>query len=189
MFRPASGAGLLAPEVADVDGNVEERSGTVSVFNGPAPDIVSFPNAEAESVAVGPWLHQRIEEGVQPHEIGVFVRSSAELDRARAAAAAAGLAFNVLDEHAQGMPGQVSICTTHRAKGLEFRAVAVMACDDEIIPLQQRLESVADDADLEEVYNTERHLLYVACTRARDHLWVSGAEPISEFIDDLIGRK
>lgn len=29
---------------------------------------------------------------------------------------------------------------------------------------------VADDSDLEEVYNTERHLLYVACTRARDHL-------------------
>ena len=53
----------------------------------------------------------------------------------------------------------------HLAKGLEFRAVAVMACDDEIIPLQARIETVADDADLEEVYNTERHLLYVACTR------------------------
>lgn len=55
------------------------------------------------------------------------------------------------------------------AKGLEFHAVAVMACDDEIIPSQERLESVADDADLEEVYNAERHLLYVVCTRARDH--------------------
>lgn len=69
----------------------------------------------------------------------------------------------------------------------EFRAVAVMACDDEVIPLQSRLESVADDADLEEVYNTERHLLYVACTRARDRLLVSGVEPVSEFLDDLQG--
>lgn len=39
--------------------------------------------------------------------------------------------------------------------------------------------------DLDEVYNTERHLLYVACTRARDHLLVTGAEPASEFLDDL----
>ena len=73
----------------------------------------------------------------------------------------------------------------HLAKGLEFRAVAVIACDDEIIPLQQRIESAADDSDLEEVYNTERHLLYVACTRARDRLLIAAVEPASEFLDDL----
>ena len=81
--------------------------------------------------------------------------------------------------------GKMSISTMHLAKGLEFRAVAVMACDDEIIPLQERMESVADDADLEEVYDTERHLLYVACTRARDHLLVTSVDPASEFLDDL----
>ena len=54
-----------------------------------------------------------------------------------------------------------------------------------ITPLQARIESVADDADLEEVYNTERHLLYVACTRARDHLLVTSVDPPSEFLDDL----
>lgn len=74
----------------------------------------------------------------------------------------------------------------HLAKGLEYRAVAVMACDDEVIPLQKRIEAVADDTDLEEVYNTERHLLYVACTRARDHLILTGVEPASEFLDDLM---
>ena len=52
--------------------------------------------------------------------------------------------------------------TTRLVKGVEFRAVAVMACDDDVIPLQERVESVADAADLEEVYNTERHLLYIA---------------------------
>ena len=81
--------------------------------------------------------------------------------------------------------GQVSICTMHLAKGLEFRAVAVMACDDEIVPLQARIETVGDDADLQEVYDTERHLLYVACTRARDHLIVTSVDPKSEFLDDL----
>ena len=84
--------------------------------------------------------------------------------------------------------GHLSICTMHLAKGLEFRAVAVMACDDEVIPLQERIESVGDDADLQEVYDTERHLLYVACTRARDHLLVSGVNPASEFLDDITDR-
>jgi superfamily I DNA/RNA helicase len=88
-------------------------------------------------------------------------------------------------EHIETTNGHVSIGTMHLAKGLEFRAVAVMACDDEVIPLQERIEKVADDADLEEVYNTERHLLYVACTRARDHLLVTGVNPASEFLDDL----
>ena len=60
-----------------------------------------------------------------------------------------------------------------------------MACDDEIIPLQKRIAAVTDDADLKEVYNTERHLLYVACTRARDHLLVTSIAPASEFLDDL----
>ena len=75
----------------------------------------------------------------------------------------------------------------HLAKGLEFRAVAVMACDDEVIPLQERIENVVDEADLEDVYNTERHLLYVACTRARDHLLVTGVDTASEFLEDLKG--
>ena len=71
-------------------------------------------------------------------------------------------------------------------RGLEFRAVAVMACDDEVIPLQERIEQVADDADLEDVYNTERHLLYVSVTRPRDTLLVTGVKPASEFLDDLL---
>ncbi len=60
-----------------------------------------------------------------------------------------------------------------------------MACDDEILPLQSRIEKIVDDGDLEDVYNTERNLLYVACTRARDHLLVAGVDPASEFLDDL----
>ena len=73
----------------------------------------------------------------------------------------------------------------HLAKGLEFKTAAVMACDDIVIPLLQRIETVVEAADLEEVYNTERHLLYVACTRARDQLLVTGVKPGSEFLEDM----
>jgi mRNA-degrading endonuclease RelE of RelBE toxin-antitoxin system len=176
---------LLGPTVSDVDGNTDERKGTVSMFNGPAPKIVVLDNAAEEIKAVGQWLAARTGEGFVPHEMGVFVRSAAELDRARAAVESAGLPFRVLDDHVETTSGRVSMSTMHLAKGLEFRAVVVMACDDEVIPLQERIETVADDADLEEVYNTERHLLYVACTRARDRLLVTSGGPASEFLDDL----
>jgi len=178
---------LLGPQVADVDGNVENRRGTVSVFNGPSPDIRVFDTNEEEIDAVGAWLTERSNDGVAPHEMCIFVRSNAEMDRAQGAAQGSGLASKVLDKRVQTTTGKISISTMHLAKGLEFRAVAVMACDDEVIPLQQRIETVADDADLEEVYNTERHLLYVACTRARDNLLVTSVDPASEFLDDLRG--
>jgi mRNA-degrading endonuclease RelE of RelBE toxin-antitoxin system len=176
---------LLAPEIADVDGNIEERRITVSVFNGPDPDIRVLDTVEEETDAVAIWLRDHIDQRVVPHEIGIFVRSAGQLDRARRAAEKSGIPFKMLDAYMETTTGQISISTMHQAKGLEFRAVAVMACDDEIIPLQERMESVSDDADLEEVYDTERHLLYVACTRARDHLLVTSVAPASEFIDDL----
>ena len=50
---------------------------------------------------------------------------------------------------------------------------------------RSRIEAITDESDLNEVYTTERHLLYVACTRARDSLLISGVEPASEFLDDL----
>ena len=176
---------LLGPVVTDVDGNNEIRSDTVSVFNGPPPTICSLKSPSEEIKTVGNWIKEQAKAGVVPHEFGVFVRSEAELDRAKDAAKEAGLPFKVLDENVETVSGYLSICTMHLAKGLEFRAVVVMACDDEIVPLQERIEAVGDDADLQEVYDTERHLLYVACTRARDHLLVTGVNPVSEFLDDI----
>ncbi len=177
---------LLEPEVADVDGLVEDRRGTVSIFNGPAPVVRVFDDVESETRGVAEWLRSLSEtEGVLPHEIGVFVRSSEELGRATAAVETADLRFKVLDDHVETTFGHVSVGTMHLAKGLEFRAVAVIACDDDVIPSQARINEIGDEADLKEVYETERHLLYVACTRARDFLLVSAAGYESEFLGDM----
>ena len=176
---------LLGPQTSDMDGNTDNRSDTISVFNGTPPMIRVVKDESEEIAVVAAWLAEQSKAGILPQEFGVFVRSDAQLSRARAAVAAANLPFKVLDEHVETSSGHVSIITMHLAKGLEFRAVVVMACDDEVIPLQERIETVGDDADLQEVYDTERHLLYVACTRARDHLLVTGVEPASEFLDDL----
>ena len=176
---------LLDPEQTDADANTENRAGTVSLFNGAPPAIRVLDDEAAEIDAVAKWARGLLEDGLAPEELGVFVRSEAEIERAVRAAAAAGLQTARLDEKMRTSKGAVSVGTMHLAKGLEFRAVAVMACDDEVIPSQKRIETIAESADLADVYATERHLLYVACTRARDHLLISGVTPGSEFLDDL----
>ncbi len=176
---------LLSGAVRDVDGEESDRRGTVSVFNGPEP-MVEIADDEAHEIErVSAFITAQVKAGVAPEEIGLFVRTAALLKRARAAAKAAGYDTVELDADTAPAPSRIAVVTMHWAKGLEFRAVAVMACDDEVIPLQERIETIADQADLDEVYETERHLLYVACTRARDALLVTGVDPASEFVDDL----
>jgi len=83
-----------------------------------------------------------------------------------------------------------TIVVMHLAKGLEFQAVVVMACDDEVISSQERIENIADHADLKDVYNTERHVFYVACTCTRYYLLVTNVNSSSEFLDGLeVGGK
>jgi len=177
---------LLDPKIIDVDGNAEDRSGTISVFNGARPIVDVFGSTSEESQRVSNWLRELIDAGVKLQEIGIFVRSGDEISRAKNIVDLAGLESRVLDDKAAVVSGCVTISTMHLAKGLEFRYVAVVACDDEVIPSQARIEEITDQADLEEVYNTERHLLYVACTRARDGLIVTGVDPESEFLHDLV---
>jgi superfamily I DNA/RNA helicase len=72
---------LLGPAVTDVDGNTEDRSDTISVFNGPPPDIRVLTSEQAETAAVGAWVGEHASAGLLPHEFGVFVRSEAQLER------------------------------------------------------------------------------------------------------------
>ena len=164
---------LLPAVLRDVDGTEDERRGIVSVFEGPDPDVRLLSTVAEEQAAVGAVVQTWLDSGIEPHEIGLFVRTAELVDRARGAIA--GLA-----DQDQMTTAQMSL-----AKGLEFRAVVVMACDEGVLPLDERVGDAADEAELDDVYETERRLLYVACTRAREHLIVTGISPGSEYINDL----
>ncbi|MEH2472035.1 hypothetical protein V1281_006778 [Nitrobacteraceae bacterium AZCC 2161] len=167
---------LLPTVLRDRDGIEDERRGIISVFDGPPPEVKSFPTivAEAEAVreAVATWLG----DGIAAHEIGLFVRTPQLVVRARAA-------IEGLADAAEMVTAQMSL-----AKGLEFRAVVVMACDEGVLPLDERVADAADEAELDDIYETERRLLYVACTRAREHLLLTGVTPASEYLGDLEAR-
>ena len=177
---------LLPSSLTDVDGNEESRRGTVSIFNGDKPVVVKAVDVEEEKSIISHWITRQLTDGVEPHEIGIFVRSGNELDRATSAVEEAGASSSILDANTFTKNGYVSISTMHYAKGLEFKAVAVIALDEDILPLQERIDCITDEGDLEDVYETERSLLYVACTRARDNLLLTCVEPGSEFIDDFV---
>jgi superfamily I DNA/RNA helicase len=87
--------------------------------------------------------------------------------------------------HKEGPAGAVRVGIMQLAKGLEFKAVAVIGCDEDELPLHSRIEAAADEVELDDVFATERQLFYVACTRARDRLLISGVRPGSEFMLDL----
>jgi len=177
---------LLDERTDDADGETQERRGTISVFDGPEPTVEVHGTEAQERAAVAKWLGAQAEKGVPPQEMAIFVRSGAELDRAAAAAAEAGIPARVLGSGAStASEDRLVIATMHLAKGLEFRSVAVMACDEDVIPSSERLGQAADMVNLQEIHETERHLLYVAITRARDALAVSGVKPGSEFLADL----
>lgn len=176
---------LLPGAVQDMDGREEARKGTVSVFDGPRPQVLKLADEAAEREAILDFLAAARADGIAPDEIGLFVRDRPQLDRARAIAQAAGLVPVEPGDALSASGDSLTVGTMHLAKGLEFKAVAVLACDDGVLPLQERIDTVSDEAELEEVYETERHLLYVASTRARDRLLITGVRPGSEFLDDL----
>ena len=168
---------LLPPVLRDVDGIEDERRGVVSVFDGPPPRVAIFDDAAGEANAVAAEVKQWFAAGIEPSEIGVFVRTPELVARAHAALA--------------GVPNadRVVVAPMHLAKGLEFRAVAVLACDEGILPLDERVADAADEAELDDIYETERRLLYVAATRAREHLLLTGLRPGSEYLADFVGAK
>lgn len=171
-------ADLLLPTVLrDLDGIEDERRGIVSVFDGPPPELVVATSETAERDAVNAAVAGWLAEGIVPAEIGVFVRHVGLLTRARAAIA--------------GLPNceEMTVAPMELAKGLEFRSVVVMACDEGVLPLDERAADAADEAELDDIYETERRLLYVACTRAREHLFVTGVAPGSEYLSDLSGHR
>ncbi|MDM7955356.1 UvrD-helicase domain-containing protein [Blastomonas sp.] len=170
-------ADLLLPSVLrDVDGNEDERRGTISVFEGPEPIVRRYATTEDEIAGIREFVASALQDGIALSEVGLFVRTSAQVGRAKR-----GL---------EGITGNdaITVNIMHLAKGLEFRAVAVLACDEGILPLDERVADAADDAELDDIYETERRLLYVACTRARDRLMVSGVKPASEYLNDLKGQ-
>jgi superfamily I DNA/RNA helicase len=73
----------------------------------------------------------------------------------------------------------------HSFKGLEFRCVAVVGVNDGALPFPKAVTPVeADRLQHDTDLMSERCLLFVACTRARDSLHVSWTGQPSSFLTE-----
>jgi len=168
---------LMADRMEDADEVVQERRGTISLLSGPKPVFKQFESIDDEIDGVANWLDKlHDEQKVKSNAVAIFYRSEKEAERAKAAVAKSKFA-------ASKVPPKM--CAMFDAKGLEYQAVVVMACDSDVIPSPDRLAEADIIAGLQEIYDTERNLLYVACTRARDYLLVSSAGIPSELLLDM----
>jgi len=85
---------------------------------GPPPTIEILKTENEEVECVSKWIGDRAKEGVVPHEFAVFVRSVAQLPRARAAVEKSGIPFKILDESVAVTSNYASISTIEHRNGI-----------------------------------------------------------------------
>ena len=162
---------------------MKERRSTVSLLNGPVPEVQGFSNDGKEADGVARWLKSMLVAGYRPRDIAIFARNDGVLrDRAEPALLKAGLTSHQLSDDQPPSTTDASPGTMHRANGLELKVVVVMGCDADLMPLKYAQKDVVDDADRELLVEQERHLVYVAATRARERLLISYSGKPSRLI-------
>ena len=167
--------------VTGLDGEVDSLIGYRSPVHGPRPQQrLTVSRAEEFSLLterIGSWLS----DGIEPHAIGVAARSAALVREAREALRLAGI--ETVSLNGRGDTKAVRAGTMHAMKGLEFQAVAVIGVEQGLVPEPAAVTPPTEDAATHALdLQRERCVLFVACTRARDHLYVSGTGQPSIFL-------
>jgi hypothetical protein len=165
-------------------GETGARDGTVSILAGPRPDQRACSDVHEESGTVLTWVQGILADGFSPRDVALFARTDAALGPARDALAAAGLPWAELRDEEEVDPDKLALGTMHRAKGLEFRAVAVVGCGENYLPLPAALLDICDEQERAEAVKRERRLYYVACTRARERLLITWSGRRSPLVHD-----
>jgi superfamily I DNA/RNA helicase len=173
---------LLGTEpVTGLDGEVDSLLGYQSPMHGPRPQQKVAASRDQEfsllTERIGSWLAA----GIEPHAIGVAARSASLIREAREALKAARIPSVSLN--GRGSSKSVRAGTMHAMKGLEFQAVAVIGVEQGLVPDPAAVTPELEDrAAHTQDLQRERCVLFVACTRARDHLYVSATADPSDFL-------
>ncbi|WP_329092231.1 UvrD-helicase domain-containing protein [Streptosporangium sp. NBC_01469] len=174
---------LLGPD--PVDSLIDEPdtlAGYHSTLHGRRPVVKEFNDRAAELDALCDQVRSWVGSGVELHAIGVATRTVQLANAVGDALRAAGIESIPLAA-TEVSPQSVRVGTMHRMKGLEFRCVAVVGVDDGVVPAPFAVTPKDEDAATHrQDLQRERCLLFVACTRARDALYVSHSGGASAFL-------
>jgi AAA domain/UvrD-like helicase C-terminal domain len=179
---------LLGNEpVTGLDGEVDSLLGYRSPMHGLAPQVKMAANRTEELALLTERICSWLADGIELNAIGVTARSAALVREARTALEAAGIATVSLN--GRGSTKAVLAGTMHAMKGLEFQAVAAIGVEQGLVPASAAVTPQTEDAAAHaQDLQRERCVLFVACTRARDHLYVSGTAEPSPFLQSAPSR-
>jgi AAA domain/UvrD-like helicase C-terminal domain len=163
---------LDGERVDDLDEGEDDARGERSLRVGATPERIACASADAEAKAIQTRVRAWIETGIEPADICVVAHDKATVaQRVRPILEQAGLAVEVLSKEPEsGDRTRVRAATMHRVKGLEFRCVLIASAQECRAP---KGAEYADETARLARESQERHLLYVAATRARDELVVT----------------
>lgn len=165
----------------------QDHAGYHSFLHGPPPTVAGFETAAEMATGLAQRVTGWISEGAEPSGIGVAAPTRGTFSVIERALRDAGVRCFRLGKDLKIGEG-VALGTMHRMKGLEYRCMAVAGVGADQIPAPLTLAAVAGDAaEVQLELRRERCLLYVACTRAREELWVGFAGEPSPFIADATG--
>ncbi|QUX28182.1 AAA family ATPase [Nocardiopsis akebiae] len=168
-----------------MDDNADTLAGYRSLLRGPAPVVRGCEDRAEELTALGDWVRVWLEAGVAPAEIAVAGRNQWVVRGIAKELEARGVPTAQLED--SGAAEAVRVGTMHRLKGQEFRCVALIGVSDHLLPPKAAIEAAdGDQVALEHAFQQERTLLFVACTRARDALYVSHVGRASRLIDSTL---
>ena len=166
---------LKGISVDDLDEGKDSLDGYVSLARGMPPQLNGYGTDSEELAALAQWIDELPSDKIADNEIGILCHTNKQLQLVEDCFSTRGistlkLSTDKADE--RGKPG-VRLCTMHRAKGLEFKAVAIPFMSNNQFPPKWLLDKAIDEADKEDMEGQLKSLLHVAATRAIGHLRVS----------------
>ena len=170
--------------VDDLDAGMDTLEGYISIHRGLEPQLYGYPSEEQELKALVQWAEELPKDKIKDSEIGVLAYTNEQVEKLEQHFSALNLPCHVLTSGIaddQAVAG-VRLCTMHRAKGLEFKAVAITFLSNSEFPPKRTLDKAVDGADLEDMETQMKSLLHVAATRAKGILRVSWSGQCSRFI-------
>jgi superfamily I DNA/RNA helicase len=182
-IRNWSTALLEGVSVDDLDEGADDNKGYRSLRAGQQPEVRRYPSRKQELAAVVEQVRAWLQARIPGHAIVVVASRDLRVKEYLEGLEAANIeAVQVKTDADIGRPDAVRVATMHRVKGLEFRCVLIASVEQGEMPLKLSPAKIPDEGARLDHVETQRRLLYVAATRARDELVITGAGKPSEFV-------
>ncbi len=179
-------ADILSEQKLNLEDDQNEDRKSFSIFPGPEPKIKICNTQNEEIEKLSKWIMETLNSGSNLEDIILLARNENQLNHCKQACKKINKKFWFIDDRSNYHPGEIGICTIQRSKGLEYKSVAIIGCNKDILPDIDTLQNIGDGSDLSEFFELEKNKLYVGMTRAKENLYISAVKPVSSFLEEII---